>query len=486
MTDARTTERPASVPAACDVLVVGAGPAGLVAATHASQRGLAVVLVDEQASPGGQVYRGIEARHDDAILGADFARGMPLVGAFRASAARYVPRASVWSVTPCEGSSGAHAVGVSCDGAAHLVRSRAVILATGAHERPFPIPGWTLPGVITAGAAQVLLKGAQLVPDGRAVLAGTGPLLWLLAAQLVRAGAPPVALLDTTPADRWRHAWRGAPAFLASSYARKGQALVREVRDAVRLVSAVDALAADGDGQLRRVRYRTSRREESIDADLLMLHQGVIPGINLSNAIGCAHAFDELQHAWRPVTDGFGATNVAGIWIAGDGAGIDGAAAAEAHGALAALDVARVLGVVDARGRDRAAQAPRRALRRARRGRRFLDLWFAPPAAFRAPADATIVCRCEEVTAGEVRTAIAQGCTGPNQLKAFVRCGMGPCQGRLCGPTVVDLIAAARDVPPRDVGYYRLRFPVKPLTLGELAAMPQTAASRAAVVRPAG
>ena len=474
------------LPAACDVVVVGAGPAGLVAATHLASRGVSTVLVDEQASPGGQIYRGIEegGSRARAILGDDYAHGAVPVAAFRASAAHYVPRASVWSVTPAEDERGAHDVGLSRDGVAHLVRARAVILATGAQERPVPIPGWTLPGVMTAGAAQILLKTAQLVPDGRTVLAGTGPLLYLLAAQLARAGAPPAALLDTTPRGRWRDAWRAAPAFVASTYASKGAALLRSVRRAMPVIAKVDLLEAQGHERLHAVRYRAAGRDAVLPADLLLLHHGVMPAINLSNAIGCAHAFDDAQAAWRPVTDAWGASSVPGIWIAGDGAGIDGARAAEAHGALAALDVARALGLLDGRQRGQQAVTAQRALRRARRGRRFLDAWFAPPPAFRAPADGTIVCRCEEVTAGEVRAAIAHGCTGPNQLKAFVRCGMGPCQGRLCGATVVDLIAAARDVPPREVGYYRLRFPVKPLTLGELAALPQTDASRAAVVRP--
>ena len=315
------------------------------------------------------------------------------------------------------------------------------------------------------------------------MLAGNGPLLYLFAAQLVRAGAAPALVLDTTPHGRWRQAWRALPGFVASGYATKGIGMLRTVRRRVRVIHHVDQLEAVGDTHLREIRYRAGGREHVLRAQLLLLHQGVIPGINLSNAIGCAQRYDAAQQAWCPIIDAWGATSVQGVWIAGDGAGIDGAQAAGPRGRLAALDVARALGTLNGEQRDRAAAPVRRALQRARRGRAFLDAWFAPAAAFRVPPDATLVCRCEEVTAGQVRSAVAQGCVGPNQLKAFVRCGMGPCQGRLCGATVVDLIAATRGVPPQDVGYYRLRFPVKPLTLGELAALPQTAASRAAVVR---
>ena len=117
-------------------------------------------------------------------------------------------------------------------------------------------------------------------------------------------------------------------------------------------------------------------------------------------------------------------------------------------------------------------------------GRAFLDTLYQPASQFRLPADdSTIVCRCEEVTAGQVRDTVKLGCEGPNQMKSFLRCGMGPCQGRLCGLTVTELIAAARGVPPGDVGYYRLRPPVKPIALAELANLPQTDAALAAVSR---
>ncbi len=123
------------------------------------------------------------------------------------------------------------------------------------------------------------------------------------------------------------------------------------------------------------------------------------------------------------------------------------------------------------------------ALAKAQRGRRFIDLLYRPAPAFRLPEGETLVCRCEEVTTRQVLDAVALGCQGPNQIKSFLRCGMGPCQGRLCGLTVTELIARARGVPPDEVGYYRLRPPVKPITLAELASLPQTEAAAKAVVR---
>jgi NADPH-dependent 2,4-dienoyl-CoA reductase/sulfur reductase-like enzyme len=259
--------------------------------------------------------------------------------------------------------------------------------------------------------------------------------------------------------------------------------LVRKVRAHVPIMRHVDAIAAEGSGRVERVRYRTGGREAVVAADLLLLHQGVVPNINLANAIGCEQEWDERLHCFVPRLDAWGGSSMPGIWIAGDGGGIQGARAAEQRGRIAALSVANALGRIDASRRDSLARPYQRSLAQEIAGRRFFDTLFAPPQQFRIPTGDTIACRCEEVTAQQVRDAVAIGCPGPNQMKAFLRCGMGPCQGRMCGLTVVDLIADARGVHPRDVGYYRLRFPVKPLTLGEFATLPQTEKSRAAVIR---
>jgi bacterioferritin-associated ferredoxin len=214
-----------------------------------------------------------------------------------------------------------------------------------------------------------------------------------------------------------------------------------------------------------------------------MLHQGVVPNVNLSRAVGAEHRWNDALDCWEPQVDEWGLTTVDGIGMAGDGAGIAGALAAEHRGRLAALQAAHLLGRIDAAKRDSQAVAPRQALARAVRGREFFDALYKAPDAFRRPTGDTIVCRCEEVTAAQVRETVKLGCSGPNQMKAFLRCGMGPCQGRFCGLTVAEIIAEERGVPTQEVGYYRLRFPTKPLTLGELASLPQTDDSRQAVVR---
>ena len=463
-----------------ELAVVGAGPAGLAAAACAAGLGVDTVLLDEQPAPGGQIYRAItETRlREQAVLGADYWRGADVVAAFRASGAQYVPGATVWSV------SRDHEIGVSVDSAARLFQAQRVILATGALERPFPIPGWTLPGVMTAGAAQILLKSSNMLAEGRVVLAGTGPLLWLVAAQYLRAGAAISALLDTTPRGNWRAALPHLPAFLASAYLRSGLPLLREVRASVPVIRDVRSLRMLGEDRVREVAYRIGEApERRMAADVVLLHQGVVPNLNLANSIGCRQEWRETQLCFTPVVDAWGASSVDGIAIAGDGAGIGGAQIAASRGRLAALDAAFRLGRIDATRREAEAEPCRRALRRAGRGRSFLDLLYRPRQAHRVPEGDTLVCRCEEVTARQILETVELGCSGPNQMKSFLRCGMGPCQGRLCGLTVTELIATARGVPPGEVGYYRLRPPIKPITLQELASLPQTDAAVKAVVR---
>ncbi len=468
-----------------DIAIVGAGPAGLAGAASAAELGLSVLLADENPAPGGQIYRAITTTPvaDRSVLGDDYWKGGALVTRLELTNASYAPGCTVWSVAPDE--AGDFELGLSLGGQARLVSAGQIILATGAQERPVPIPGWTLPGVMTAGAAQIALKSSGLVPSGRTVIAGCGPLLYLLAGQLAAAGANIVAVLDTTPRRNWLAAIAAFPDFLRSPYLGKGLKLMAQARRKLPFRTGVTALAGKGTDRVTGVTVTRGGSTETIACDALLLHHGIIPGINLASAAGCAQNFDPEQHCWTPQVDDWFASSIPGIAIAGDGAGIGGAESAALRGEIAALDAGRRLGRFSEAERDEKAAPIRAALARSLRGRRFLDLLYRPAKTFLAPpSDETVVCRCEEVTAGQVRdTARRLGVTGPNQMKAFLRCGMGPCQGRLCGPTVVELIAQAHGMSPAAVGYYRLRPPVKPITLAELAALPPTEAAVKAVVR---
>jgi octopine oxidase subunit A len=462
-----------------DVAIVGAGPAGLAAAAIVGKAGLSTLVLDENAQSGGQIFRSITSTPVKRrnILGEDYWRGEELVADARVSGATIIHDATVWSLDRDL------QIAVSILGQSQMLYARRVILATGALERPFPIPGWTLPGVMTIGAAQTLLKSSGLIPDGKVVLAGTGPLLWLFAAQILRAGGAIEAILNTTPRGNYARALPYLTAFLFSPYWAKGLELMREVKRKVAVISNIVSLAALGDARVNEVLFTIADgAERRMAADMLLLHQGVVPNVNLAMAAGAVHRWDDRQLCWTPVVGADGNTTVKGIAIAGDGAGIGGAAAAIERGriaALAALDALAPQRMDMLLDRRRVSWA----LRRAERGRAFLDVLFRPAPQFRRPEGDTIVCRCEEVTAAQIAETVALGIEGPNQLKTFLRCGMGACQGRLCGLTVTELIAQARGVSPDAVGYYRIRPPVKPIALKELAAMPQTEQAVKAVVR---
>lgn len=458
-----------------ELVVIGGGPAGLAAAALAARAGVSTVLFDENPGVGGQIYRAITSTpvRNRAILGEDYWDGAALADEAKASGALIVNGATVWSLDR------QRIVGVSIGGKARLIEAGRIIIATGSQERPFPIPGWTLPGVMTAGAAQTALKAQGLVASGRTVLAGGGPLLWLLAAQTLRAGGKIDAILDTTPRRNWLQAMFHLPDFALSPYFAKGLALLKEVRAQVPIHRA-DTIEAVGTDRVREVVFSGSGGTRRLPVDLLLLHQGVVPNVNLANAAGVAHVWNDRQLCFVPVLDADFGSSVPGIAVAGDGAGIAGGTAAAERGRVAAITAVRALRP-DATLPD--TQGIRQRLQREEMGRPFLDWLNRPADSFRQPEGDTIACRCEEVTAKQVRDTAKMGCEGPNQMKAFLRCGMGPCQGRLCGLTITELIAAERKTTQDEVGYYRLRPPVKPITLAELASVPISEAERKAVER---
>ncbi|WP_342351395.1 NAD(P)/FAD-dependent oxidoreductase [Nereida ignava] len=442
--------------------MIGAGPAGMAAATAAARMGYDTILLDEQPSPGGQIYRAIETAGKACtdILGPDYAQGRAIVDAFRASKATWMDGALVWNISTDR------VIDFSRAGASSQIAAKRIIVATGAVERPWPLPGWTLPGVTTAGALQILMKSSGVVQED-AVIAGSGPLLWLVAAQLVDAGAPPRAVIETTPRAHYRAALRHLPAALrAPGYLTKGWQLIRKVRNAgVRIVERAENLAIEGEDSVSAIRFTSKGRSEGIEATTVALHQGVVPNQQITRLLRCDHVWDASQQCFRPVTDDSGQSSVKGVYVAGDGAGIGGARSAALHGEIIALAIA----ACDGRGDANLLKVLQSARARDAAVRPFLEALYAPAPHVTAPADDTIICRCEEVTAGAIRQAVDLGAPGPNQVKSYLRAGMGPCQGRVCGPVVSAIIAQQRGETPEATGYYRIRPPLKPIPLSELA-----------------
>ncbi|SLM29466.1 Related to opine oxidase, subunit A [Desulfamplus magnetovallimortis] len=452
-----------------DVIVVGAGPAGLSASSTLAEMGLDVVTLDEQPQLGGQIYRNIEKASPKSLhlFGEDYSSGLMIAERFRKSGADYENSTSVWQLD----SDGT----ICCSSRAHSRQMRAnhVIVATGAMERPVPIPGWTLPGVMGAGAVNNLTKESGLKPSGNVVLAGSGPLLLLEATLLIKKNVEIAAILDTTPLIPRVSAVPPAPkALMRTDFLLKGASMLKSIKDAgIPHHRGVKDICAIGTNCLESVQARCGKETITIPADLLMLHFGVIPNSHIFRQAGCRMAWKADQRYWHPACDQWGRTNFERIFAAGDGAMVSGGVSARYRGELTALEVSRCLGIISGHERDALAKPLKKALRHDGWPRPFVDAIYAPRPEQFSFDDATILCRCENVTVKDVRRAVREGARDLNEIKIMTRSGMGSCQGRMCGPALAEIAAAEISLSPDRLGLLNVRPPLRPVPLEEIAEM---------------
>lgn len=445
------------------VVVVGAGPAGVRAAEAFVRAGLRPVVVDESRRDGGQIYRRQPAnfkRPYGTLYGSEARKAMALHATFDALAGQvdYRPETLAWNVTP-------GALYVVREGSPESIAFDALVIAAGAIDRLLPVPGWHFAGTFSLGGAQLALK-AQACAIGRAVVfAGSGPLLYLAASQYAKAGAKVAAVLDTTPMLAPMNEFAGLA--MKPGLLWKGLGLVAGLRArGIPLETGIEPSAIEGDPE-RGVtgfswRVPLSGKAGRVDCDAVALGWHLRPETQLAELAGGEFAWDELTGQWLPRVDADGRLATKGVYLAGDGARVLGADAAEETGRLAAYAALADLGLpVDP------VQPPRLRERLARH-RRFADAlaraypWPAHLAA--TLPDEALVCRCEGITAGELRaTARDPGAFELNRAKALMRVGMGRCQGRFCGDGAAAVLAAASGQPPEAVGRLRTQAPVKPV-----------------------
>lgn len=453
-----------------DLIIIGAGPAGMAAAATAANGGLKVHLLDDQPAAGGQVYRNITRNQDRLThLGPEYTKGIPLADALDHPNITHVAGAAVWRIddTPT--------VWYSLHGKSHAIHADHVLIATGAQERPVPFAGWTLPGVMPAGAAQILMKSSDLLPKD-AVLAGSGPLLYLIAVQMIEAGQPPVAMVETQTPQMMMRAVRHLPrALLDRQQIFKGLAMLRKIRAArIPRYTAAHSFKAQIQGDLLDFEFTSKGATRHLKCALVLSHQGIIPATHLTRSAGIPHKWHKAQQCWHPEHDTEGRTARPGLWVAGDSAGILGADAARAQGVITAnAIICAVRGLRPSIASHVNAHAINHR-NRAQTIRAFLDAAYAVPPEINTPPDDTILCRCEEITAGTIRQAIHDGATELRHLKTATRIGMGPCQGRQCDLSLTHMLAAQTQRPIATVGMPRARSPVRPVSLGEIAALEQT------------
>lgn len=455
---------------AVDVAVIGGGPAGMSSAVAARQAGASVVVVDEYPRLGGQFFK--RAAKDFRLQRSQLSAEHDAGEALRSEIQRL--DIEVWSDTILWATFGKTLM-LYRGGKSMALQARTVVLATGAHDRPVPFPGWTLPGVMTAGGAQTIARTQWVKPGSRVLIAGAGPFAMPVAQQILRTGAKIVAILEATRPIEWLpHAsslWGQWPRFReALAYRRSlrgipvlfGHKIVRALgTDTVEAaeVSAVNAAWHSLPGTNKR-----------FDVDAVATAYGFLPNIEVADGLGCELRWDPFGQAWFVKHDATMATSVPGVFAAGEITGIAGSAVAMEEGRIAGLSAAAVIKKIDLAELQRQCEP---SIRRRASLMRFADALnrlFGPrPGLWEGLEDATTVCRCEEITAGDIRSCLREGCASVKGIKDWTRAGMGPCQGRVCRSLVGHLVATGSGMAPEAVQRPRTRPPFKPVPFGAMA-----------------
>jgi D-hydroxyproline dehydrogenase subunit alpha len=394
-----------------EIVVVGAGPAGLAAATAAAAAGRRVALLDDNPQVGGQIWRSAVGNS-----GKDRAKTLP-VARFEASGATLF---SGCQVVDADASGNLNAWFESTQTLQTFTFER-LIIATGARERFLPFPGWTMPGVFGAGGLQALARGGYNIRGKRVAVAGTGPLLLAVAAHLKQDGADVALVAEQAPLRR-------LVAFVPSLFSQPAK-LLQGIRLRAELAGAPYRtgcwpVAAEGDGNLRAVRFSDGSHTWTERCDLLACGFHLVPNTELAMLLGCMVGECGVQ------VDANQQTSIPNVYCAGEPTGIAGVDAAMLQGEIAGLAASSQA--------DSAARLHRKRAAYAAFGR-AMDRAFALRDELRTLSEPnTIVCRCEDVRYAQVQEVVDPQ-NGWTDAKLQTRCGMGPCQGRICGPALSAL-----------------------------------------------
>jgi NADPH-dependent 2,4-dienoyl-CoA reductase/sulfur reductase-like enzyme len=459
------------------VIIVGSGLAGMAAADLLVRHGLSVLVVDDNAHTGGQLLRkppyagSLGRRFEPDHLKR---RGMRLMQNLKKGRVRFLSGAQVLGIYPERTLLVEQPRGYAAEYCAD-----AMILATGARERHLPFKGWTLPGVMATGAAQILIKSSGILPGQKTLIGGCGPLMLVLAAEILANGGKVRAVLDQSKAAKKLNAVTAGPAvwpkFIEGAvYLARLAAARVPMKQGVRIVEARGRQALDA---VVAARVNTKGciiqgTEKIYPTDTLAVGYGFSPNIELPQQAGCSVSYSVDKGGWYVNVDESMATAVNGIYAVGETTGIAGAGKSLIEGQIAAWDILyRQARVIRKDLENQIRPLLRQRGRQVRYGGFINQLCRLAPDCYAAIPDETVICRCEEITMGEVRRQLDHGFSTLNGIKKATRCGMGNCQGRTCGPILFDIISAFTQRPPASVGYTSARSPVKTVSLGALAKM---------------
>ncbi len=468
-----------------ELVIIGTGPGGIAAAIESAKSGVTPTILDEDTKPGGRIYwqfkEGFEVT-DTKFLGPDYEKGRELLAEFAAyeDKVEYLKDALIFGLFENR------QLAFQQDGAGHSLNYKHLIAATGAYDRPGPFPGWNLPGVLTAGGAQSFVKTQRVLPGRNILLAGTGPLQLVVANQILDAGGKIEASLEAGDMDNWLKllkGFRGNWGLLTD-----GLNYMRGIRKAgVPFLRRHMILEAHGNDRVEEVVIAEVDKEwrpkentrRTLEVDTVCIGYGLVPSIEITRLAGCEHKYEPHLGGWVPVRRKNMETGVEGVYAVGDGAGVAGGTVAIQEGRIAGIDAARSLGYISSGEAEKRQKPFRSNLKKMDRVREVLDEISVPrPGLCELARDDTIICRCEEITVGEIKRLIIDGVTNMDEIKRLTRMGMGRCQGRMCGQPVQEIIANMTGVPPSEVGYLNYRPPTKPVPLSTLGSLPGKMAVR--------
>lgn len=456
-------------PDSTDILVVGGGPAGLSAAAFAGGLGFDVTVLDENARPGGQYYRQsrLAGSLPEAVVGSSQVAGRRLLEELDPARVRICCNVTVW------GTDGSRTLLYTQDGRNDRIAAKTIILATGAHERVIPFPGWTLPGVMTAGAAQTLLKAQAILPGNNIVIAGSGPFLYPVATQLAAAGGRIEAVCELNRSRLWplrvRHPYRHLAVYReALAY------LAKMRRHGLSIEYGSTVVEAHGDSALSEVtiahfdRHMVERpgTRRRVMADTLLTSFGFVPNTQIARLLGCGLRWDETQKTHFVQADERLRSSVPGIYVAGEIAGIGGHRVARAEGIIAAAGAVEELSsplggsAASRRHKARHAQSAYREF-----ANHMLKTFALRPQFLDIAKPDTVICRCESVPRSEIEYHASLWEGSQRAVKQNTRAGMGRCQGRICGYAVAQLVGKHAAAAARSIETDPVRMPVKPLRL---------------------
>ena len=463
------------VPEAYDVVIVGAGPSGIGAAVVLAEYSLKVLLIDENNQIGGQIWRQPVYKPAGRFKGPQppgLQMDLSAATGTNKNNLQIITPACVLGVFPEK-----HLLLSTSEESVKEIRARRIIFATGAREKVRPFKGWTLPGVMTLGAAQILLKYYGVLASSKILIAGAGPLVYLLSSQIIGAGGKVTTVLDRSSSATMLNAmW-----VMAGQLPKIGEGLLamgRLIKKRVPLKHPMQVVEVKGQDKLEEViaakiapdGTTVPGSQQRYETQLLACGNGFIPNIELPQLAGCDLTYAADMGGWIVKADASMETSVSGVFAAGEITGIAGGDKALVEGQLAALSILNQFGKLNSK-KDRSRQAALLTKRkRCRRFGAFLNhQWAIHPREWAGIDDATIICRCEDITMGTIRSWIQEGFTSAPDLKKATRCGMGNCQGRTCAPLIYDILAAYSVAGKQGPHPLSVRTPVKPIPLGDLA-----------------